>query len=103
MSNVRIPKDLIPERYNINLFVDIKNIEYMVKYDIDLLVANPTSYLILNAIPEFYKIHKKRNQVISIIKGEIVEVGPGEMDKNGKRIEMQVKKGQKVLLPEFGG
>ena len=43
------------------------------------------------------------NLVISIIKGEIVEVGPGEMDKNGKRIEMQVKKGQKVLLPEFGG
>ncbi len=67
MSNVRIPKDLIPERYNINLYVDIKNIEYTVKYDIDLLVAKPTRYLILNAVPEFYKINTINLDIWDII------------------------------------
>lgn len=34
---------------------------------------------------------------------EIVEVGPGGMDENGKKIEMQVKKGDKVITSKYSG
>ncbi len=34
---------------------------------------------------------------------EVVEVGPGEVDENGKRIEMQVKKGDKVITSKYSG
>ena len=36
-------------------------------------------------------------------KGEIMAVGPGVTDDNGKLIPMQVKVGQKVLYKKWGG
>ena len=35
--------------------------------------------------------------------GEVVEVGPGSYDQNGKIIPIVVQKGDTVLLPEYGG
>lgn len=34
---------------------------------------------------------------------EVVEVGPGGKDENGKNIEMQVKKGDKVITSKYSG
>ena len=36
-------------------------------------------------------------------KGEIVAVGPGRVDDNGKAIAMNVKVGDKVLYSKYGG
>ncbi|HEX9652895.1 MAG TPA: co-chaperone GroES [bacterium] len=36
-------------------------------------------------------------------KGEVVAVGPGKLDKNGKRIEPHVKKGDKILFGKYAG
>jgi len=36
-------------------------------------------------------------------KGEVVAVGPGKLDKNGKRIEPRVKKGDKILFGKYAG
>ncbi|KAL1960412.1 hypothetical protein VTO42DRAFT_7711 [Malbranchea cinnamomea] len=33
----------------------------------------------------------------------VLAVGPGALDKDGKRIAMSVKPGDKVLIPQFGG
>eukprot|EP01015_Nassula_variabilis_P022948 TRINITY_DN424_c0_g1_i3.p1 TRINITY_DN424_c0_g1~~TRINITY_DN424_c0_g1_i3.p1 ORF type:complete len:106 (+),score=36.49 TRINITY_DN424_c0_g1_i3:3-320(+) len=38
----------------------------------------------------------------SNIFGEVVEVGPGNYDTNGKLIPVNLKKGDSVLLPEYG-
>ena len=35
-------------------------------------------------------------------KGKVVAVGPGKLDKDGKRIAMEVKKGQTVLFKKYG-
>lgn len=35
--------------------------------------------------------------------GEVVAVGTGKLDDNGKVIAFNVKKGDKVLLPKYGG
>ncbi|KAM3145214.1 hypothetical protein pb186bvf_002542 [Paramecium bursaria] len=35
--------------------------------------------------------------------GEIVEVGPGNLDNNGRVLPITVKVGDTVLLPDFGG
>jgi chaperonin GroES len=35
--------------------------------------------------------------------GKIVEVGPGRMTEDGKRIPLQVKKGNKVLFGKYAG
>ena len=34
---------------------------------------------------------------------EVVEVGPGEVDENGNIVEMQVKKGDKVITSKYSG
>ncbi len=34
---------------------------------------------------------------------EVIEVGPGETDKDGKEIKMIVKKGDRVLYSKFSG
>ena len=34
--------------------------------------------------------------------GVVVEVGPGKLDKNGKRIPMSVKQGQKIVFSKYG-
>ena len=35
-------------------------------------------------------------------KGRVVAVGPGRVDENGKRVPMNVKKGDKVLFTKYG-
>ena len=35
--------------------------------------------------------------------GKVVEAGPGKMDDSGKRIPMQVKKGDRVLFSKYAG
>jgi chaperonin GroES len=35
--------------------------------------------------------------------GKVIEVGPGKVTEDGKRIPMNVKKGQRVLMPKYGG
>ena len=37
------------------------------------------------------------------IQGEIVEVGPGRMTDDGKTVNMQVKKGDRVLYGKYSG
>ena len=36
-------------------------------------------------------------------KGEVVAVGTGKVDKNGKKISMSVKKGDKILFGKYAG
>ena len=36
-------------------------------------------------------------------RGEVVSVGPGERDDNGKRVALDVKKGDKVLFGKWSG
>jgi co-chaperonin GroES (HSP10) len=33
----------------------------------------------------------------------VLAVGPGGLDRDGKRIDISVKPGDKVLIPQFGG
>jgi len=35
--------------------------------------------------------------------GTVIAVGPGKRDKDGKLVPMEVKKGDKVLMPKYGG
>ena len=35
--------------------------------------------------------------------GVVIAVGPGKLDEHGKLMPMNVKKGQKVLMPKYGG
>ncbi len=35
--------------------------------------------------------------------GEVIAVGPGKLGEDGKRIEMEVKKGDKILYAKYGG
>ena len=35
-------------------------------------------------------------------RGEVIAVGPGKMDKDNKRVAMEVKKGQVVLFKKYG-
>jgi len=35
--------------------------------------------------------------------GEVIAVGPGKLDKNGKRISMSIKEGDRVLLGKYSG
>lgn len=36
-------------------------------------------------------------------KGEVVEVGPGKINEKGQKIEMSLKKGDKVLFGKYSG
>jgi len=36
-------------------------------------------------------------------KGEVVEVGPGKTNEKGQKIEMSLKKGDKVLFGKYSG
>lgn len=35
--------------------------------------------------------------------GKIVAVGPGKLDDNGNKVPMNVKKGDRILMPKYGG
>lgn len=37
------------------------------------------------------------------LEGEVIAVGPGRMDDNGKLVAMSVKKGDKVLVGKYAG
>ena len=37
------------------------------------------------------------------IEGEVVAVGPGAITKDGTRLPMNLQRGDRVLLPEYGG
>lgn len=37
------------------------------------------------------------------MQGKVISVGPGKYDESGKLIPMNVKKGDLVLLPKYGG
>ena len=37
------------------------------------------------------------------MQGKVTAVGPGALDKNGKRIPMELKKGDKVLFGKYSG
>jgi chaperonin GroES len=37
------------------------------------------------------------------IQGKVVAVGPGALDKDGKRIPLEVKKGDRVLFGKYSG
>ncbi|XP_043701761.1 10 kDa chaperonin, mitochondrial-like [Telopea speciosissima] len=43
---------------------------------------------------------EKTNQLNS---GKVVAVGPGTRDKSGNLLEVSVKEGETVLLPDYGG
>lgn len=36
-------------------------------------------------------------------RGEVIAVGPGRLDEDGKRIAMEVKKGDKVIYAKYAG
>ncbi|MEY2557798.1 MAG: chaperonin GroES [Verrucomicrobiota bacterium] len=35
--------------------------------------------------------------------GSVVALGTGKLDEDGKKVEFTVKKGDKVLIPKYGG
>jgi len=35
--------------------------------------------------------------------GKVIELGTGKLDDDGKKIPFNVKKGDKVLMPKYGG
>jgi chaperonin GroES len=35
--------------------------------------------------------------------GEVIAVGPGRFDENGKRVPMEVKKGDRILISKYSG
>ena len=35
--------------------------------------------------------------------GKVIAVGPGKLDDDGKKIPMTVKKGDRILMPKYGG
>ncbi len=37
------------------------------------------------------------------MQGKVIAVGPGKRDDDGKLVPMNVKKGDQVLLPKYGG
>jgi chaperonin GroES len=37
------------------------------------------------------------------MEGKVVAAGPGKLDKNGKRVPMELKKGDRVLFSKYGG
>src|SRR5579871_3614709 len=43
------------------------------------------------------------SSVKELNEAKVLAVGPGGVDKEGKRIEMSVKPGDKVVIPQYGG
>ncbi|KAF2219224.1 chaperonin 10-like protein [Elsinoe ampelina] len=43
------------------------------------------------------------SSVKELNEAKVLAVGPGGLDKDGKRIPMSVNSGDKVLIPQFGG
>ena len=43
------------------------------------------------------------SSVKELNEAKVLAVGPGALDKDGKRLPMSVASGDKVLIPQFGG
>ncbi|KAF3905009.1 hypothetical protein AA313_de0203249 [Arthrobotrys entomopaga] len=43
------------------------------------------------------------SSVEKLSEAKVLAVGPGGFDKDGKRMEVSVKPGDKVLIPQYGG
>ncbi|QSS63010.1 10 kDa heat shock protein, mitochondrial, partial [Histoplasma capsulatum] len=43
------------------------------------------------------------SSVKELNEAQVLAVGPGALDKNGKRISVSVNVGDRVLIPQFGG
>lgn len=43
------------------------------------------------------------SSVKELNEGKVLAVGPGALDKDGKRVAMGVATGDRVLIPQFGG
>jgi len=43
------------------------------------------------------------SSVKELNEAKVLAVGPGGVDKEGRRIEMSVKPGDKVVIPQYGG
>jgi chaperonin GroES len=43
------------------------------------------------------------NNISKSNEGDVLAVGPGRLDREGKFIAVSLAKGDKVLLPEYGG
>jgi len=43
------------------------------------------------------------SSVKELNEGRVLAVGPGALDKDGKRIPLGVSEGDRVLIPQFGG
>ncbi|CZT24025.1 probable heat shock protein 10 (chaperonin CPN10) [Ramularia collo-cygni] len=48
-------------------------------------------------------IYLPETAVKDLNEAKVLAVGPGLMDKDGKRLAMGVKAGDRVLIPQFGG
>ncbi|KAF8425656.1 chaperonin 10-like protein [Tirmania nivea] len=48
-------------------------------------------------------IYLPESTVEKLSEAKVLAVGPGGVDKDGKRIEMSVAPGDKVLIPPYGG
>ena len=48
-------------------------------------------------------IYLPESSVKDINQATVLAVGPGALDKNGNKIPMSVKPGDKVLIPQYGG
>lgn len=35
--------------------------------------------------------------------GKVIAVGPGKLDDDGKKVPMTVRKGDRILMPKYGG
>lgn len=35
--------------------------------------------------------------------GKVIEAGPGKVDENGKRVALEVKKGDRILMSKYAG
>ncbi|KAI1615051.1 chaperonin 10-like protein [Exophiala viscosa] len=48
-------------------------------------------------------IYLPESSVKELNEAKVLAVGPGGFDRDGKRIGMSVKEGDKVLIPQYGG
>jgi len=48
-------------------------------------------------------IYLPESTVEKLSEAKVLAVGPGGVDKDGKRIEVSVKPGDRVLIPPYGG
>merc|ERR1712167_102841 len=75
------------------IYINMSLFKKLIPLSNRILVKQTTSSGIL--LPETTKNEYKS--------GEVMAVGPGELNKEGKLIPMSVNVGDKVLLPEYGG